>query len=102
MRWQRMARESNRVQALARLERPVDFDTLRRRALQDARGQVLREGVTYFGDGRVVPWCVRRSVRGRHDQFDVVAGDSIWRTAGRRKLPRSVRPAMLFRACRTL
>lgn len=92
LRCQAMARRSNEVQAAARLLRPVDADTLRWRALHDARGLVLREGVTFFGDGRVVPWCVRRSLHGRVNQLDVVAGGQIWRTAGRRRLPAALRP----------
>jgi hypothetical protein len=66
------------------MERGPDADTLRRRALHDARGQIVREGVTYFGDGRVVPWSVRRSVRGRVDQFDIVLAGVLWRTGGPR------------------
>jgi len=70
------------------MERGPDADTLRRRALHDARGQIMREGVTYCGDGRVVPWSVRRSVIGRSDQFDVFAGGTLWRTGGQRKVAR--------------
>lgn len=79
---------SQRVQRERRANREVDADTLRSRALHDARGQIVREGVTYFGGGRVVPWCVRRSVRGRTDQFDVFAGGTLWRTGGPRKVAR--------------
>lgn len=66
----------------------ADADTLRRRALHDARGQIVREGVTYFGDGRITPWSVRRSVRGRTDQLDVFAGGALWRTGGPRTVAR--------------
>jgi hypothetical protein len=69
-----------------------DGYTLHMRALHDARGMVVRHGCTYFGDGRVVPWSVRRSVRGRVNQYDVMAGAEIWRTAGPRKLPAFIRP----------
>ncbi len=79
---------SQRVQREARMAREIDADTLRRRALHDARGQVIREGVTYFGDGRVTPWCVRRSVRGRIDQLDVMVNGRVWRTGGPRKISR--------------
>lgn len=81
---QAWARRSQAVQAAARLNRGADADTLRRRAAHDARGEVLRHGVTFFGDGRVVPWCVRRSVAGRCDQLDLVADARVWRTAGMR------------------
>ena len=85
---QSWARRSHATRAARRMERGADADTLRRRALHDARGQIMREGVTYFGDGRVVPWSVRRSVRGRVDQFDVFAGETLWRTGGPRKVAR--------------
>jgi hypothetical protein len=50
LRCQAMARRSNEVQAAARLSRPLDADTRRRRALDDARGSVLREGVSIRRD----------------------------------------------------
>ena len=68
--------------------READADTRRCRELNDARGQIVREGVTYFGDGRAVPWSVRRSARGRVDQLDVFAGGALWRTGGPRKVAR--------------
>jgi hypothetical protein len=83
---QSWARRSHATQAAARIARGPDADTLRRRALHDARGQIVRAGVTYFGDGRVVPWCVRRSMGGRVDQFDVIVGVRVWRTAGVRRV----------------
>ena len=83
---QRWALRSKDAQSAARIERGPDADTLRRRALHDARGQVVREGVTYFCDGRVVPWCVRRSIAGRVDQFDIVVNSIVWRTGGKRRL----------------
>ena len=81
-------RRSQAVQAAARLERGPSEETRRWWARHDARGQIVREGVTYFCDGRVVPWCVRRSVRGRIDQFDVVAAGQLWRTASARTVAR--------------
>ena len=80
------AYRSQAVQSASRLVRGPDADTLHRRALHDARGQIVREGVTYCGDGRVVPWCVRRSLTGRVDQFDIVVNGSVWRTGGARRL----------------
>jgi hypothetical protein len=41
------------AQAAARVERGPDFATQRARALDDRRGQRVRHGVTYHGDGRV-------------------------------------------------
>jgi len=80
------ALRSQAVQSAARLVRGPDADTLHRRALHDARGQIVREGLTYFGDGRVVPWWVQRSIAGRVDQFDIVVNGSVWRTGGARKV----------------
>jgi hypothetical protein len=83
---QSWARRSHATRAARRMERGPDADTLRRRALHDARGQIVRAGVTYFGDGRVVLWSVRRSVRGRVDQFDMIVGARVWRTGGVRRV----------------
>lgn len=48
------AYRSQAAQSASRIALGPDADTLRRRALHDARGQIVREGVTYFGDGRVM------------------------------------------------
>lgn len=88
------ASEQGRRRALARWaadraqEREVDADTARWRALQDAKGRVLREGVTYRGDGTATVWAVRRSVRGRTDQVEIVADGAVVRTLGRTRLRR--------------
>lgn len=79
------------MQREARAARPVDADTLRRRALEDARGMVLREGATYRASG-VTHWQVRRAVRGRVDQFEFVANGRVRLCAGRRKFPKHFRP----------
>jgi hypothetical protein len=83
---QAWARRSRAAQAAARMARGPDADTLRRRTLHDARGRVVHEGCTYFGDGRIVPWRVVRSVRGRTDQFDVIVGERLWKTCGPRRV----------------
>lgn len=80
------ALRSQAVQSASRMARGPDADTLRRRALHDARGQIVREGVTYCGDGRVVPWCVQRSIAGRTDQFDLALSGRVVRTGGLRKV----------------
>ena len=92
------ARRSQRAQSAARLTRGPDAETIRRRAIADARGQILRAGVTYFGDGRVVPWLVRRSLAGRCNQLDLLLGGRLVRTVGARTLahlfrfPASIHP----------
>ena len=85
-----MARESNRVQALARLSRPVDADTLRCRALHDARGFLLREGVTYR-TGMETHWQLRRSLCGRVNQVDIVVAGVVWRTGSLRAAEMAIR-----------
>jgi hypothetical protein len=84
-------RASQRVQAVARATRPVDADTLRRRALDDARGKVVREGCTYRAAG-LTQWQVRRALGGRTDQFELVVNGRVRLRAGRRRFPKQFRP----------
>ena len=88
-----MARRSNEVQAAARAAREPDVDTLRWRALQDARGQILREGCTYRGRGAVIPWQVRRAVHGRTNQVEIVVSGRVWRRCSIRLAGRLMRQA---------
>jgi hypothetical protein len=88
---QEYARRSNAVQQQKSIERGPDADTLRKRALDDARGQLVREGCTYAATGET-QWQVRRSTEGRTDQFDLVANGSVFRTSGPRNLPLRFRP----------
>ncbi len=74
-----------------RLLRGPDEETLRWRALQDARGQVIREGRTYRATG-VVHWQVRRAIEGRTDQFEFVANGRVKLLAGPRRFPIWARP----------
>jgi hypothetical protein len=69
-----------------------DYDTLRKRALYDRRGVVLRQGVTFHGDGHVTNWHVRHAVNGRTDQFELIANDRVYRRAGKRGIPLAFRP----------
>src|SRR6185436_10213406 len=80
------ARRSNAMQSVARTARSPDEDTVRRRALHDARGQVVREGATYRASG-VTHWIVRRSIAGRTNQFDFVSNGRVMLTAGPRRFP---------------
>lgn len=89
---QEWALRSQAVQQAKQIERGPDTDTLRMRALHDAKGQVLREGCTYTAGGET-HWHVRRSLRGCTDQFDIVANGSVVRTCGRRRLSCRFRPA---------
>lgn len=65
-------------------------DEKRQRALDDARGMVLREGRTYSAAG-VKEWSVRRSVKGRTDQVDVVCDGVVIFTGGPRRIPKWLR-----------
>ena len=69
----------------------INTDTLRRRALYDAKGQTVREGATFRASG-VTHWCVRRSVAGSVRQFDFIANGVVKLTAGRRRFPLRIRP----------
>ena len=64
----------------------LDADDLCSRAQWDAKGQVIRVGTTYKGDGSIVPWEIRRSFRGRTNQFDVVVNKGLLFTGGARRL----------------
>ena len=85
------AHRSNAVQSAARIERGPDAESVRMRAMHDAKGQVVRHGMTYRASGET-PWCVRRSVDGNVRQFDLVDGGQVKITGGRRRIPVRVRP----------
>ncbi len=55
------------------------------------KGQVLRSGV-YWKDGNEWHWQVRRSLRGRVNQYDFVSNGRIIATCGARELPKDFRP----------
>ena len=85
------AHRSNAVQAAARIARGPDADTVRMRALHDAKGQVVRHGTVYRATS-ITEWFVRRSVAGRVNQFDFVANGIVKLTAGPRRFPQRIRP----------
>lgn len=74
------------VHATLRIERGVDADTLRWRALYDARGQLVRHGCTFYATGEV-HWEMRRSLRGRSDQLDYIENGAVELTGGKRRMP---------------
>jgi hypothetical protein len=88
-------RELGRKRGLASAKawRPskADADTRMRRSLDDARGQIVREGVCYKA-GKEIAWQVRRSVSGRSDQLDLVSNGRPIQTSGRRGLAKEFRP----------
>lgn len=84
------------MQAKARIDRGPDAETIYRRALDDARGQVIRHGVTYSAakpDGE--EWEIVRSKRGRINQVDVRTGNALAKTCGLRTIERGMRRAKL-------
>jgi hypothetical protein len=86
----------NAAQRLARIERGPSFETQLWRAKQDARGQVLRHGVTYSTtnpDGK--PWTILRSKAGRTNQVDLHVGSALVFTGSIRALERGMRRARL-------
>lgn len=88
---QEWARRSNAAQAQKRMERGPDAETVRKRALHDSRGQVLRSGVCYKA-GKEIAWQVRRSIHGRTNQLDLVSNGRVIQTCGKRNLPKQFRP----------
>ena len=72
--------------ATRRQKRGVDAETLRQRALHDARGSLIREGCTYSNGGEQ-HWQIVRSVRGRTTQRDVLVNGELFKTCGPRRLP---------------
>jgi hypothetical protein len=78
------------------MERGPDAETTYRRALDDARGEVLRHGVTYSAakpDGET--WEIIRSKRGRTNQVDVRTGNALAKTCGIRTVERGMARAKL-------
>lgn len=69
-----------------RAGRGIDAETAHRRALDDARGQLVREGCTYSATGEQ-HWQVVRSRHGRTNQRDVLINGQLFRTCGPRRLP---------------
>lgn len=93
---QSWANRSNAAQAAARIERGPDNETVYRRALDDARGEVLRHGVTYSADKpHGEAWEIVRSKRGRTNQVDVRTGNKLAKTCGLRTVERGMKRAKL-------
>ena len=65
--------------ALLRKPQDPDWDTIRCRAMDDARGRVIREGCSWTGD-RLHQWRIVRSVNGRLNQVDLIVGN--WQRTG--------------------
>lgn len=66
------------------------------RAKQDARGQVLRNGVTYSAAHPTgQPWTILRSKSGRTNQVDLHVGDTLSFTGSLRSLERGMKRAKL-------
>ena len=74
------AARSVEARAKKRMERGPDADTLRKRAAHDARGKVLREGVTFRGDAPSDFWQVVRSRKGRVSQCDCLLNGQLVKT----------------------
>jgi hypothetical protein len=81
---------SQRVQRAKRATREIDADTLRLRALHDAKGQTERQGCDYSASGET-HWQIRRSVAGSVRQRDLVLNGRCVRTGAKRTADRAVR-----------
>jgi len=88
---QEVSRRWLEAKAAKRIARGVDAETLRSRALHDARGTVEREGCTYRASG-ITRWQVRRAVAGRTDQFEFIANGRVKLLGGPRRFPLAFRP----------
>jgi len=64
-------------------------DEVRQRALIDAKGAVLREGVTYTATAAHY-WQLRRALLGRTDQIELVCDGVIVKTTGQTRLSGSL------------
>ena len=76
-------RRSQAVQASARMSREPDWDEMRMLSLQDRRGKVIREGITYRASGETT-WQVRHAIGGRTNQVEIVVSGRVWRRCSRR------------------
>lgn len=65
-------------------------DDARQRMLQDAKGMVLREGVTYTAEGETA-WQKRRALHGRTNQIEMTANGKVVLTTGETKLKNTLR-----------
>lgn len=83
-------REWGKRSAANRKPSDLDFETIRMRALHDAKGTIIRQGCTYTSDGET-DWQMRRAVHGRVNQVELVVGGEIRATGSHRKAARSAR-----------
>lgn len=72
------------------MECEPDFETLRMRALWDAKGRLIREGCTMRATG-TVHWLLRRSLHGRVNQVDLLINGQLWRTGSLRSAAAALR-----------
>lgn len=86
----------NETQHWQRIERGPSWEDLVWRAKQDARGQVLRHGLTYSAshpEGQT--WTILRSKAGRTNQVDLHVGNALVKTCSLRNLERGMKRAKL-------
>ena len=78
-----LGREWGKASAAKRKPYQLDWHEQCRRNANLARGQVLREGISWTGSG-LKPWKIVRSVRGRINQVDLIVGTDYTRTGSLR------------------
>lgn len=90
------ARRSHVARMAKAAERDEPMESAIWRAKQDARGQVLRHGVTYSAaHPKGQSWTIVRSKRGRTNQVDLCIGSDLFATCGLRTLERGMKRAKL-------
>lgn len=82
--WAKRSHAPGGARDRARMERGIDFETERKRALDDRRGSLIEEGRDWL-NGRERHWVITHSLRGRTNQVDLavsVLGAATWQRTG--------------------
>lgn len=73
---QELGRKRGLASAASWTPQEADADTLQFRALHDAKGKVIRHGITYTAKGED-HWSIRRALNGRINQKELVVNDVV-------------------------
>lgn len=85
-------KRGNIAQKIYRKTRDLDQYTLKMRVLDNARGEVLREGVTYSSNNiNGEPWLITKSTNGTLRQIDIIKNNNVIFTGGLRNVIRGMK-----------